>query len=65
MILSGPETVFVGLLESVTDTVMFEVPGVVGVPPTVQPVSVRPAGSVPDVIEQVFAGPHARLRVRL
>ena len=52
--LSGPETVFVGLPESVTITVMFDVPGAVGVPPTVQPLSVSPAGNVPDVIEQLY-----------
>ena len=51
---SGPETVFTGLLESVTITVRLEVPGAVGVPLTVQPLSVRPAGSVPDVIEQLY-----------
>ena len=53
VMLSGPETVLFGLPESVTMTVMFEVPGVVGVPPTVQPVSVSPAGNVPDVTEQL------------
>ena len=52
--LSGPETVFVGLLESVTVTVRFEVPAAVGVPPTVQPLNVRPAGSVPELIEQLY-----------
>lgn len=52
--LSGPETVLFGLPESVTMTVIFEVPGAVGVPPTVQPVSERPAGNVPDVIEQLY-----------
>jgi hypothetical protein len=40
-----------GLPESVTFTVTGEVPAAVGVPLTVQPVSVRPAGSAP-VIEQ-------------
>ena len=54
VIVSGPETVLFGLPESVTITVMFEVPGVVGVPLTVQPVSESPAGNVPDVIEQVY-----------
>jgi hypothetical protein len=52
--LSEPETVLFGLPESVTITVMFEVPGAVGVPPTVHPVSERPAGNVPDVIEQLY-----------
>lgn len=54
VMLSGPDTVLFGLPESVTMTVMFEVPGAVGVPPTVQPVSERPAGNVPDVIEQLY-----------
>lgn len=54
VMLSGPETVLFGLPESVTMTVIFEVPGVVGVPPTVQPVSERPAGKVPEVIEQLY-----------
>ena len=51
---SGPETVLVGLLESVTVTVMFEVPGVVGVPLTVQPFSESPAGKVPELMEQLY-----------
>jgi hypothetical protein len=44
-----------GLPESVTFTVTGEVPAAVGVPLTVQPVSVKPAGSVP-VIEHEYAG---------
>jgi hypothetical protein len=43
-----------GLELSVTLTVRFEVPGVVGVPVSVQPVSVNPAGSVPLVIVQLY-----------
>jgi hypothetical protein len=54
VMLSGPETVLFGVPESVTITVMFEVPGVVGVPPTLHPVSESPAGKVPDVIEQLY-----------
>jgi hypothetical protein len=44
-----------GLPESVTFTVTGDEPAAVGVPLTVQPVSVRPAGSAP-VIEQEYAG---------
>jgi hypothetical protein len=44
--------VCVGLPESVTVTVIGELPGVVGVPLMVQPVKISPAGKVP-VIEQV------------
>ena len=54
VMLSGPETVLVGLLASVTVTVKLEVPTAVGVPPMTQPVSVRPAGSVPVLIEQLY-----------
>jgi hypothetical protein len=54
VMLSGPETVLVGLLASVTVTVKLEVPTVVGVPPMTQPVSVRPAGRVPVLIEQLY-----------
>lgn len=43
-----------GLLLSVTLTVMFEVPTVVGVPETIPfEASVKPAGSVPAVTAQV------------
>ena len=52
--LSGPETVFVGLLASVTVTVKFEVPTAVGVPLMTHPASESPAGSVPVVIEQLY-----------
>ena len=41
-----------GLPESVTVTVIAELPAVVGVPLTVQPLRIRPAGKVPT-IEQV------------
>ena len=41
----------VGLLESVTFTVTVELPAVVGVPLTAQPLRLSPAGSVPAVIE--------------
>jgi len=51
--LSGPETVFVGLLASVTVTVILEVPTKVGVPLMTHPASESPAGSVPVVIEQL------------
>jgi hypothetical protein len=43
-----------GVLESVTFTVTVELPAVVGVPLTEQPVRLRPAGSVPAVIEQAY-----------
>jgi hypothetical protein len=52
--LAGPETVFVGLLESVTVTLKFEVPAAVGVPLTVHPLSERPAGNEPEEIEQLY-----------
>lgn len=45
--------VCVGLPESVTVTVIGELPGVVGVPLIVQPVRIRPGGRVP-VMEQVY-----------
>jgi hypothetical protein len=43
----------VGLPESVTVTVIEELPAAVGVPLTVHPLNISPAGSVP-VIEQVY-----------
>ena len=43
-----------GLPESVTCTVIGELPAAVGVPLTVHPVSVSPAGSVPEVMEQAY-----------
>ena len=49
---SGPLTVCIGLLESVAFTVSAEVPAVVGVPLTVHPLIVSPAGSVPAVTAQ-------------
>ena len=50
---SGPVMVAGGLLESVTVAVRFEVPGTVGVPLMRQPESVKPAGNVPALIEQL------------
>ena len=54
--LSNPLVLCCGVELSVTLTVIFDVPAVVGVPLTVQPtgVSVNPAGSVPAVIVQVY-----------
>ena len=49
--LIGPLTLCCGVELSVRFTIRFAVPGAVGVPLTTQPVSVRPAGSVPVVIE--------------
>jgi len=54
VMVSDWDTVFTGLLESVTITVRVEEPATVGVPVTVHPVSVSPAGSVPELIEQVY-----------
>lgn len=50
---SCAEAVFAGVPESVTVTVTVEVPGVVGVPLTVQLVRVKPAGREP-VMEHVY-----------
>ena len=50
--LTGPLTLCCGFDASVAWMVMSEVPAVVGVPLTVQPVSVRPAGKVPLVTVQ-------------
>ena len=52
--LTGPLTLSCGFELSVTWIVMFDVPAVVGVPLTVQPFIVRPAGSVPTVTVQVY-----------
>ena len=52
-IVSGPDVVCVGEPESVTFTVTVELPAVVGVPLTVHPLMLRPAGSVPEVIVQL------------
>jgi len=52
-IVSFALTLCVGVLESVTFTVTVELPAVVGVPLTEQPARLRPAGSVPAVMEQV------------
>lgn len=43
-----------GLPESVTFTVIGEDPAVVGVPLTVHPVSVSPAGREPTEMEQLY-----------
>ena len=51
---SSAVTFCAGLPESVTLTVMGELPAVVGVPLTVQPASARPAGNVPAEIEQLY-----------
>jgi hypothetical protein len=42
---------------SVTFTVKLKVPEAPGVPPIALPVSVKPFGSDPDVIDQVKVGP--------
>ena len=52
--LTGPLTLCCGFDASVAWMVMSEVPAVVGVPLTVQPVSVRPAGKVPFVTVQAY-----------
>jgi hypothetical protein len=55
VIVSGPVTLWVGLLESVAFTVTVTVPGAVGVPLTRQAAPrARPAGSVPDVMVQEY-----------
>jgi hypothetical protein len=52
---TGPLAVSMGLPASVAFTTRFDVPATVGVPLTTQPApSVRPAGSAPDVIEQLY-----------
>jgi hypothetical protein len=53
-IVSGPEVVCCGEPESSTFTVTVELPAVVGVPLTVHPLSVKPAGSVPAVMVQLY-----------
>src|SRR5882757_9402592 len=52
--LNDPVPLFCGTEMSVTLTVRFAVPAAVGSPLIVQPVSVRPAGSVPAVILQRY-----------
>ena len=52
--LTGPLTLCCGFELSVTLTVRFVVTAAVGVPLTVHPVSVKPAGNVPAVIVQVY-----------
>ncbi len=54
LMLSGPETVCTGVPESVALTVRFDVPASVGVPLTMQPFKVRPAGRVPAVNVQAY-----------
>src|ERR1700761_3809777 len=54
VITTGPELVSTGFAESVTVTVTVVVPGVVGVPLITQPEMVKPAGSVPAVIVQLY-----------
>jgi hypothetical protein len=51
--LTGPVIVETGLLESITLTTRFDVPGVVGMPLTMQPLITSPAGSVPEMIVQL------------
>ena len=52
--LTGPLALCCGFELSVTLTVRFVVPATVGVPLTVHPVSVNPAGNVPAVIVQAY-----------
>jgi hypothetical protein len=54
VMLSGPLVVSTGLPESVAFTVTVDVPAVVGVPLTTQPLSDNPAGSVPAVTAQAY-----------
>jgi hypothetical protein len=55
VMLTGPVAVCIGLPASVTRTVRFDVPAVVGVPLTRHPApSESPAGSVPAVIVQLY-----------
>ena len=51
--LIGPLTLCCGVELSVRFTIRFAVPGVVGVPLTVQPVNERPTGSAPAVMVQL------------
>ena len=51
--LIGPLTLCCGVELSVRFTIRFAMPGAVGVPLTVQPVSERPAGRTPVVMVQV------------
>ena len=52
--LIGPLTLCFGLELSVRFTIRLEIPGVVGVPLTVQPLNERPTGSAPVVMEHVY-----------
>jgi hypothetical protein len=54
VMLNGPFTLCFGLELSVTPIVRVELSAVVGVPLTVQPVSVRPAGSTPARTLQLY-----------
>ena len=54
VMVSGLLAVCTGLLESVAFAWKVEVPAAVGVPLTTQPVSVRPAGSVPLTSEHAY-----------
>ena len=54
IMVSDWEAVLVGLLASVTVTVTVDGPALVGVPLTVQPLRARPAGRVPELMEQVY-----------
>ena len=53
VMVSDCETDLVGLLESVTLTVRVDEPATVGVPVTEHPVRLSPAGSEPEVMEQL------------
>jgi hypothetical protein len=52
--LTGPLALCCGFELSVTPIVRFVVPATVGVPLTVHPVNVKPAGNVPAVIVQLY-----------
>jgi hypothetical protein len=54
VMLSGPVVDSCGLLESVAVTVTLLVPGTVGVPLTVHPLSASPAGNVPAAIVHAY-----------
>lgn len=54
-----------GLPESVTFTLTVELPAIVGVPLTVQPVSASPAGSAPVMEQEYGAAPPVAVMVEL
>ena len=54
VMLNGPLTLCFGLELSVTPIVRVELSAVVGVPLTVQPVTVKPAGNTPPTTLQVY-----------